>query len=126
MIDDIRKTGDSCGGEVTCIVRGCPTGLGSPVFAKLEAELAQAVMSLPASKVSLALCEPLKLQQQCVTRLLRAAVAEETCQLCCVGLPHQPRFASLCKAGSRANAGRHEPACVQGLQLLSLCSGLVH
>lgn len=53
VIDDIRKTGDSCGGEVTCIVRRCPKGLGSPVFGKLEAELAGAVMSLPASKVGL-------------------------------------------------------------------------
>ena len=51
VIDDIRKTGDSCGGEVTCIVRRCPKGLGAPVFGKLEAELAGAVMSLPASKV---------------------------------------------------------------------------
>lgn len=42
--------GDSCGGEVTCVVRGCPKGLGSPVFDKLEAELAKAFMSLPASK----------------------------------------------------------------------------
>lgn len=52
VIDDIRKTGDSCGGEVTCIVRHCPKGLGAPVFGKLEAELAGALMSLPASKVS--------------------------------------------------------------------------
>ena len=52
VIDDIRKTGDSCGGEVTCIVRKCPKGLGAPVFGKLEAELAGALMSLPASKVS--------------------------------------------------------------------------
>ena len=37
---------------VTCVVRGCPKGLGMPVFGKLEAELAGAVMSLPASKVS--------------------------------------------------------------------------
>ncbi|KAL3137896.1 hypothetical protein ABBQ38_005147 [Trebouxia sp. C0009 RCD-2024] len=50
VIDDIRKTGDSCGGEVTCIVRRCPKGLGAPVFGKLEAELAGALMSLPASK----------------------------------------------------------------------------
>ena len=42
--------GDSCGGEVTCVVRGCPKGLGAPVFDKLEAELAKAFMSLPASK----------------------------------------------------------------------------
>ena len=51
MIDEIRKRGDSCGGEVTCVVRNCPIGLGSPVFDKLEAELAKAVMSLPATKV---------------------------------------------------------------------------
>mmetsp|Transcript_4527 Transcript_4527/g.13011 ORF Transcript_4527/g.13011 Transcript_4527/m.13011 type:complete len:423 (+) Transcript_4527:251-1519(+) len=49
-IDNVRKTGDSCGGEVTCVVRGCPVGLGAPVFDKLEAELAKAVMSLPATK----------------------------------------------------------------------------
>ena len=51
VIDDIRKKGDSCGGEVTCVIRACPKGLGSPVFDKLEAELAKALMSLPASKV---------------------------------------------------------------------------
>ena len=53
MIDKIRVKGDSCGGEVTCVVRGPPIGLGSPVFDKLEAELAKAAMSLPASKVRL-------------------------------------------------------------------------
>lgn len=50
-IFEVRNRGDSCGGEVTCVVRNAPTGLGSPVFDKLEAELAKAVMSLPASKV---------------------------------------------------------------------------
>jgi chorismate synthase len=50
-IDEVRTRGDSCGGEVTCVVRGCPVGLGSPVFDKLEAELAKAIMSLPATKV---------------------------------------------------------------------------
>lgn len=54
MIDKIRVKGDSCGGEVTCVVRNPPIGLGSPVFDKLEAELAKAAMSLPASKVKLA------------------------------------------------------------------------
>lgn len=49
-IDAVRKRGDSCGGEVTCVVRRCPKGLGSPVFGKLEAELAGALLSLPASK----------------------------------------------------------------------------
>lgn len=50
-IDDVRVRGDSCGGEVTCVVRNCPIGMGSPVFDKLEADLAKAVMSLPATKV---------------------------------------------------------------------------
>ncbi|RMZ53307.1 hypothetical protein APUTEX25_004795, partial [Auxenochlorella protothecoides] len=50
-IDEVRTRGESCGGEVTCVVRRCPKGLGQPVFGKLEAELAAALMSLPASKV---------------------------------------------------------------------------
>ncbi|KAM7504441.1 hypothetical protein LguiB_003345 [Lonicera macranthoides] len=49
-IDAVRVKGDSVGGVVTCIVRNVPRGLGSPVFDKLEAELAKAVMSLPATK----------------------------------------------------------------------------
>jgi len=50
-IDAVRTRGESCGGEVTCVVRRCPKGLGTPVFDKLEAELAKAIMSLPATKV---------------------------------------------------------------------------
>ena len=49
-INEVRNRGDSCGGEVTCVVRRCAKGLGSPVFDKLEAELAKALMSLPATK----------------------------------------------------------------------------
>ncbi|CAM9540407.1 unnamed protein product [Ectocarpus sp. 4 AP-2014] len=49
-IDKIRRTGDSIGGVVECVARNVPSGLGSPVFDKLEAELAKACMSLPASK----------------------------------------------------------------------------
>ncbi|ERN15965.1 chorismate synthase 2, chloroplastic [Amborella trichopoda] len=49
-IDAVRVRGDSVGGVVTCIVRNVPRGLGTPVFDKLEAELAKAVMSLPATK----------------------------------------------------------------------------
>jgi hypothetical protein len=49
-IDDVRIKGDSVGGVVTCIVRNVPRGLGAPVFDKLEAELAKALMSLPATK----------------------------------------------------------------------------
>jgi len=43
-INDVRVRGESCGGEVTCVVRHCPKGLGAPVFDKLEAELAKAMM----------------------------------------------------------------------------------
>ncbi|KAA8534357.1 hypothetical protein F0562_031892 [Nyssa sinensis] len=49
-IDAVRVRGDSVGGVVTCIVRNVPRGLGSPVFDKLEAELAKAALSLPATK----------------------------------------------------------------------------
>ncbi|GMI06636.1 hypothetical protein TrLO_g3189 [Triparma laevis f. longispina] len=49
-IDQIRKTGNSVGGVVTCVARNVPSGLGAPVFDKLEAELAKACMSLPAAK----------------------------------------------------------------------------
>ncbi|KAF2318536.1 hypothetical protein GH714_008726 [Hevea brasiliensis] len=49
-IDTVRVRGDSVGGVVTCIVRNAPRGLGSPVFDKLEAELAKAALSLPATK----------------------------------------------------------------------------
>lgn len=50
VINDVRTRGESCGGVVTCVVRGCPKGLGTPVFDKLEAELAKAMLSLPATK----------------------------------------------------------------------------
>jgi chorismate synthase len=49
-IEAIGREGDSCGGLITCVVRKPPVGLGMPVFDKLEADLAKAVMSLPATK----------------------------------------------------------------------------
>ena len=49
-IKEARADGNSLGGVVECVVRGVPVGLGEPVFDKLEAELARAMMSLPASK----------------------------------------------------------------------------
>lgn len=49
-IEAISREGDSCGGVIECVVRNAPMGLGMPVFDKLEADLAKAVMSLPASK----------------------------------------------------------------------------
>jgi chorismate synthase len=49
-IKEVRSQGDSIGGTIECVVRGVPTSLGEPVFDKLEADLAKAMMSLPATK----------------------------------------------------------------------------
>ena len=49
-IESIGRDGDSCGGVIECVVRHPAIGLGMPVFDKLEADLAKAVMSLPATK----------------------------------------------------------------------------
>ena len=49
-IKEMRAQGDSVGGTIECVVRGCPPGLGEPVFDRLEADLAKAVLSLPATK----------------------------------------------------------------------------
>jgi chorismate synthase len=49
-IDEIRKSGNSIGGVVTCVARNVPAGWGGPVFDKLEADLAKACMSIPAAK----------------------------------------------------------------------------
>ena len=53
MINSImraRKKGDSLGGVVEVIAKGVPAGLGEPVFDRLDADLAKAVMSMPAVK----------------------------------------------------------------------------
>ena len=50
LIDGARKAGDSLGGVVEAVARGVPAGLGEPVFDKLDAELAKAMLSLPAAK----------------------------------------------------------------------------
>ncbi|MGB5594953.1 MAG: chorismate synthase [Crocosphaera sp.] len=50
LIDKTRRDKDSIGGVVECVARYVPKGLGEPVFDKLEADIAKAVMSLPASK----------------------------------------------------------------------------
>jgi chorismate synthase len=53
MIALIEKTGaagDSLGGVIECVIRAAPAGLGEPVFDKLEADLAKAMLSLPATK----------------------------------------------------------------------------
>jgi len=50
LIKKMRSQGDSVGGVIVCRVRGLPTGLGEPVFDRLEADLAKAMLSLPATK----------------------------------------------------------------------------
>ncbi|KAK3706762.1 bifunctional chorismate synthase/riboflavin reductase [NAD(P)H] aro2 [Vermiconidia calcicola] len=50
LIGEFRDREDSIGGTVTCVIRNCPSGLGEPCFDKLEATLAQAMMSIPATK----------------------------------------------------------------------------
>ena len=45
-----KEANDSIGGTVTCVIRNVPTGLGEPVFDKLEAKLAHAMLSIPATK----------------------------------------------------------------------------
>jgi len=49
-IKSVRSQGDTCGGVVRCVARGVPAGWGEPVFDKLEADLAKAMLSLPACK----------------------------------------------------------------------------
>jgi chorismate synthase len=49
-IEEVRSQGDSVGGVIHCRVRGIPAGLGEPAFDRLEADLAKAMLSLPASK----------------------------------------------------------------------------
>lgn len=49
-IQQLRREEDSTGGVCACVVSNVPVGLGEPCFDKLEAELAKAMMSLPATK----------------------------------------------------------------------------
>ena len=50
LIERVRKSGDTVGGIVEGVARGVPPGWGEPVFDRLEADLAKAMLSLPASK----------------------------------------------------------------------------
>jgi chorismate synthase len=50
LIEKVRREGDSVGGIIECVARGVPPGWGEPVFDRLEADLAKAMLSLPASK----------------------------------------------------------------------------
>ncbi len=49
-IKEVRARGDSVGGIIRCRIRNLPPGLGAPVFDRLEADLAKAMLSIPATK----------------------------------------------------------------------------
>ncbi|MBN2096277.1 chorismate synthase [Candidatus Peregrinibacteria bacterium] len=49
-IEKIKKEGDSVGGLLECVIQNVPAGLGSPVFEKLDARLAQVMLSIPGVK----------------------------------------------------------------------------
>lgn len=50
LILKVKNDGDSLGGVVEAVVRGCPAGLGEPVFDKIDADIAKALVSIPAVK----------------------------------------------------------------------------
>ena len=50
LIREVKKEGDTIGGVITCVVRGCPAGLGEPEFGKLHAALGGAMLSINAVK----------------------------------------------------------------------------
>lgn len=50
LIKDVKKEGDTIGGVVSCVIKNVPVGIGSPVFNRLEAQLAKAMLSIPAVK----------------------------------------------------------------------------
>jgi chorismate synthase len=49
-LEEIKAEGDTCGGIINCFISDCPPGLGEPVFDKLHAELAKAILSINAAK----------------------------------------------------------------------------
>jgi chorismate synthase len=49
-LEDLRKRGSSCGAVIEVVAEGVPAGLGAPIYAKLDADLAQALMSINAVK----------------------------------------------------------------------------
>jgi chorismate synthase len=50
QVEEVRKQGDTIGGIITGVVKGCPAGLGEPVFDKLHADLGKAMLSINAVK----------------------------------------------------------------------------
>ena len=50
LISQVKADGDTIGGIISCVIKGCPTGLGEPEFGKLHAELGAAMLSINAVK----------------------------------------------------------------------------
>ena len=50
LIHEVKKDEDSIGGVISCIIKGTPLGLGEPVFDRLQAKLAHAMLSINAAK----------------------------------------------------------------------------
>lgn len=50
LITEVKEAGDTIGGVITCVVKGCPIGLGEPEFGKLHAQLGAAMLSINAAK----------------------------------------------------------------------------
>jgi chorismate synthase len=50
LILSLKEAGDSTGGIISCVIRNVPAGIGEPVYEKLEAKLAQAMLAIPATK----------------------------------------------------------------------------
>lgn len=50
LIADVKDAGDTIGGVITCVIKGCPVGLGEPEFDKLHAQLGAAMLSINAVK----------------------------------------------------------------------------
>lgn len=50
IVESVKNEGDSIGGIIGCTVKGCPVGLGEPIFGKLQASLAGAMLSINAAK----------------------------------------------------------------------------
>lgn len=50
LILEVKADGDTIGGVVTCVIKGCPVGLGEPEFGKLHAQLGAAMLSINAAK----------------------------------------------------------------------------
>ena len=50
LIAEVKADGDTIGGVITCVVKGCPAGLGEPEFGKLHATLGAAMLSINAAK----------------------------------------------------------------------------